>query len=323
VATEAGVSQATVSRVVNGNVAVSEPLRDRVMSVVAELGYRRDGLARGLRRQVNDVLGLLVPDIGNPFFTALVRGAEDAALAAGLLTVLCNTDENLAKERKYFDVLLDQRVAGAIVAPVSDRSDVGDLLARGTPIVAVDRRLNGVEVDTVTLDNVAGARQATLFLHEQGYQRVAMITGLGRTTTGKDRRAGYRKAMRSLKKPVPAGYTVDGFNSVEGGYAATQKLLRGENPPDALFIGNNLMAIGALQALADAQLRPTTDIGLLSFDDLPWGTDPAHVIPTVGQPAYRMGRVAAELLIARIADPAAPVKKVVLEPELHPAPTDG
>lgn len=322
VATAAGVSAATVSRVLNKNETVSGPLRDRVMTAVAELNYRRDGLARGLRRQVNDVLGLLVPDIGNPFFTSLVRGAEDAASAAGMLTILCNTDEDQAKESRYFDVLIDQRVAGAIVAAVSNRSDVSHLLQQGTPIVAVDRRLNDAHVDTVTLNNVAGAKQATMFLHRQGYKRVAMITGVRRTTTGTERVEGYQQAMRQLKKRASASYTVEGLNSIEGGYAAAQKLLRGKNPPDALFVANNLMAIGALQLLADAQLRPTIDIGLLSFDDLPWGTDPSHLIPTVGQPAYRMGRVAAELLLERIADPTAPVREIMLEPELRLPSTD-
>lgn len=312
------MSVATVSRALNGFKSVDPTLEARVLQAVRELGYRRDGLARGLRRQVNTILGVLVPDIENPFFNAVVRGAEDTAYAAGYLLIMCNTDESTEKESAYLDVLLGQNVAGLLFVPADEQaSDIGPLLEWGMRVVAVDRRTQRSRIDAVLVDNVAGAQMGTQHLIDQGHRRIATVAGPERTTTGAERLEGFRRALLAAGIPAEHDLVARGDFHVEGGYEAATRLCELEDPPEAVFVANNLMAVGAIQAFTDHDLRIGSDIAMVCFDELPAGTHAKDLVTTVRQPAYEIGRVASEILLRRINGDTLPVTEVRLDPSLH------
>lgn len=317
VAATAGVSQATVSRVLNGRVEVAESLRARVEAAVAQLGYRPNGLARSLRTQATMVLGVVIGDVTNPFFTAMVRGVEDVAQAAGYSVVLANADEDLTKERRYLEVAAAEQMAGVILSPTSSRrTDVSLLTRHGIPLVTVDRRLHQPDVDSVSIDNHRAARAATEHLIAQGCRRIAFVSGPAVTTTGQHRLAGYRAALKSAGLPNDPSLVKRANFRVEGGYEATLELLASQPWPDALLAGNNLMALGALQALQESGVDLPGDIAFAIFDGIGWARTLRPTLTAVEQPTYLIGRRAAELLLARIAGDRGPAQHVVLPAEL-------
>lgn len=318
VATEASVSAATVSRVLNGTSEVSPELEARVREAIERLDYRPNSVARSLRRQRSAVWGLIISDIENPFFTAMVRGVEDIAQAAGFSVVLCNSDEDLDKEAQYIDVFVDERMAGAIISPASEQeSDVSALLDRGVPVIAIDRRLRRQEVDTVLINNRLGAERATGHLVDTGRRRVACIGGLERTTTGQERTEGYRRALRARGLQVDPDLIIEADFKREGGYAAMRRLLALPQPPDGVFVANNLMSLGAVEALREADDDDARMLGLAMFDDPAWAALLRPPITAVAQPTYAMGSEAASLLSARIGGESRPIRQVVLAPSLH------
>lgn len=317
VAALAGVSSATVSRVLNG-ADVSQELAARVREAVARLDYRPNSVARSLRRRRSAVWGLVISDIENPFFTAMVRGVEDVAQASGFSVVLCNSDESVEKEARYVDVIVDERMAGAIVSPASEQdSDLGALAERGIPVVTIDRKLERQTVDAVLVDNCLGAELATRHLVTEGWARVACISGPRRTTTGAERLQGYRRALERAGVRAAPELVVEANFKQDGGYEATRSLLRQPSPPDALFVANNLMSLGALEALREAGLAPATDLGVAVFDDMPWATLIQPRLTAVAQPTYEMGKEAARLLCARIQGDGGAPRQVVLAPSLR------
>jgi LacI family transcriptional regulator len=317
VAAAARVSPATVSRVLNGKVEVAEELRDRVLSSVAELGYRPNGLARSLRTRATMVLGVVISDVTNPFFTAMVRGIEDHAQAAGYSVVLANSDEDLDKERRYLEVAAAEQMAGVVLSPASSkRTDTSVLSRHGLPFVTVDRQLPHADVDTVIINNHLAARQATAHLVEQGCRRIAFISGPSVTSTGERRLAGYRAALRAAGLENGPDLVKRANFRVEGGYRATRELLAGRKRPDGLLVSNNLMALGSLQALQESSIEIPEDIAFASFDGISWARTLRPTLTVVEQPTYEIGRRAAELLLARIAGDTGPAQKVVLPAEL-------
>ncbi|MFF8846507.1 LacI family DNA-binding transcriptional regulator [Streptomyces sp. NPDC015127] len=322
VARVAGVSPATVSRVFNGG-NVTAARAESVRQAAAELGFSPNRLARSLRKQQSSVIGLIIPDIENPFFTSLARGVEDAAQRTGMSVVLCNSDEDVEKERRYLDIVLGEHMAGVIVAAASrDRTDLSPLIERGMPVVAVDRRPHDADVDAVMVDNQHGSEVATRHLLRAGYRRVACITGPAGASTAEERLAGYRAALRSELGRDPGdpelreAYVRYGDFRVEGGRAAMQELLKLPEPPDAVFVANNLMTVGALEALREAGQAPP-EVGMLSFGDVPWAPLMRPSLTTVELPSYDLGRTACELLLARMAGTAGLLQTVVLRTTLQ------
>jgi LacI family transcriptional regulator len=314
VAQAAGVSPATVSRVLNGGRVTAERA-ERVRRAAAELGFAPNRVARSLRMQRSSVIGLIIPDIENPFFTALARGVEDAAQRTSYSVVLCNTDGNLDKERRYLDIAIAERMAGVIVAAASrGRTDVSALQSRGIPVL---------------VDNEEGSAAATAHLLARGYRRIACITGPQGASTAEERLAGYRSALREFLAgdqgdPAAAAEGVDLLRDytrhadfkVEGGYTAMADLLALPQPPDAVFAANNLMAVGALQAVREAGLEPP-EIGVLSFGEVPWAPLTRPGLTTVQVPSYDLGWTAAGLLLDRIAGKEQPLRTVVLRSSLQ------
>jgi LacI family transcriptional regulator len=317
VAAVAGVSPATVSRVLNGKQEVAADLRCRVLGAVTELGYRRNGPARSLRTRAAMVLGLIISDITNPFFTAVVRGAEDQAQPAGYSVVLANADEDLAKEARYLEVAAAEQMAGVLLSPASpQQTSIDVLLQRGIPVATIDRRLTAAPVDSITVNNHHAAREATHHLLGQGCRRVGLVAGPVKTTTGASRLAGYRAALRAARRTLdPALISYADFRA-EGGYAATKQLLRQRRPPDGLLFSNNLMTVGGLQAIAEAGLAIPEDIAVVGFDDDIWATALRPPLTVVAQPTYEIGQTAVKLLLDRIDGDKARARHVVLRAQL-------
>ncbi|AXB43619.1 LacI family DNA-binding transcriptional regulator [Amycolatopsis albispora] len=304
VAARAGVSTATVSRALNGKSTVDPALAEKVREAAAYLGYQPNGLARNLRRQETAVLALVISDVENPFFTAIARGVEDVAQTAGYSVVLCNSDENAEKERRYLDVALQERVAGVVLSPTGGDTDVTQLLSRGTPVVAVDRPLNAVDGDQVLVNTRCAADEATRHLIEAGYRRIGCLTGPEGVRTADDRLAGYQSAIAASAQATTC-YRRCELRTAHAKAAALDLLDEGD-APDALLIANSTMAIGVLEALRERGIRPGRDFGLVSFDDAPWAALLDPPLTVVAQPAYEIGSIAARLLLDRIADGSRP-----------------
>ena len=247
VARAAEVSASTVSRVLNGHASVDPDLAARVRQAMLDLGYRPNAVARSLRRQRTSLWAVIISDIGNPFFTALVRGIEDVAQEAGFSVVLCNGDEDPEKETRYVTAALAERMAGVIISPSGRPALINQLAEAGMPVVAIDRQPRGVSVDTVLVDNVHGAEAATAHLIDGGYQRIACITGPRRISTAVQRLRGYQKALRAGGRRATEDLIRHADFREEGGYQAMASLLSAAEPLDAVFVANNLMTVGAMR----------------------------------------------------------------------------
>ncbi len=317
VARVAEVSPATVSRVLNGKQTVDAELAQRVRDAARELEYRPNAVARNLRRSRTSLWAVIISDINNPFFTAVVRGVEDLAQRAQYSVVLCNSDENPDKEASYISAILAEQMAGVIISPTHRSTQVGRLLAAGVPVVAIDREVDDADVDTVLVDNEHGARLATTHLIEQGCQRIACITGPRQVSTASQRLRGYRAALRAAGHPVDTALIRHADFREAGGHAAMADLLQRDTRPDAVFAGNNLMTVGALECLAGRGVRVPEEIAVVGFDDLPWAASIRPPLSTITQPTYGLGRTAADLLLARIGQPGRPTQRVTLHTELH------
>lgn len=321
VARHAGVSPATVSRVLNGNTSVHPDLVHRVRDAVAHLSYQPNGMARNLRRSESTLWAVIVSDVSNPFFTSMVRGVEDIAQDLGYSVVLCNSDESQAKEAGYVAAAVADRMAGVIISPASTPdTDLSDLVSHGIPVVAVDRRVDGAEVDTVLVDNELASQVATEHLLDMGYRRIACITGPSQAMTASERLAGYQAALRGRGIDLDQDLLRHADFRQAGGYSAMTSLLT-EADPDAVFVANNLMTVGAIECLFDRRIEIPREMGLVGFDEPPWANLIRPSLSTVGQPTYQMGRVAGELLAARRADrgtvPARPPQQVILHATLN------
>ncbi len=313
VASAAGVSVATVSRALNNPDVVSPPTREQVLHAVRTLGYRPNRAARSLRMRAASVIGLIISDITNPFFTNLVRGVEDVAQRAGYSVVLSNSDEDLTKEATYLEVAAAERMAGVVLSPTSaTRTDIALLREYGIPVVTIDRKLRADAVDSVTIDNVAAARQAAEHLISSGCTRIAAVTGPRRTTTATERLRGYRSALRAAGMPLDRAWTRYADYRVEGGYAATMDLLHAAPPPDGLLVANNLMTIGALAAAENCGLASPGDIAIAGFGDMSWTLGRLPRLTLVSQPTYDIGGRAAEILVRRISGERFGPQRVVL-----------
>ncbi|HEY4386159.1 MAG TPA: LacI family DNA-binding transcriptional regulator, partial [Ktedonobacteraceae bacterium] len=266
VARHAGVSISTVSRVVNGRGHVNANIVVHVQAAVQELHYTPNRAARSLRTQQSKIIGLLISDIQNPFFAGLIRGIEDVAQRNGYSVILCNSDENEQKERQYVEVLCAEQIAGAIIVPTHEKSRSARIFnTHAIPIVAVDRKV--ANVDAVVVDNKRGAYQAITHLIGNGYRRIAIIAGPQNSTTGKERLEGYYQALQEAGIEIdPALVRCGSFKSTSGKELADE-LLDTCADIDALFVVNNLMALGALEALHARNLQIPDDIGMVCFDE--------------------------------------------------------
>ena len=314
VARSAQVSPATVSRVLNGSTRVSEDSRRRVLEAAARMDYRPNRLARNLRRQKAEMIGVVVSDIENPHFSETVRVIEDEAYEAGYRVLLCNTDETPDKQRAYLEMLADERVLAAIVSPADGRgSGVDSLLALDIPVVAFDREIAEPAADAVVCDNVDGLRRLTEHLLWLGHQRIAYVGGRPDVETGQERLEGYTEAMRAAGL-LP--FALDGGFRTDAAERAVDDLLAQEPRPSAIVVANNLMTIGALRSLRRNGLRVPEDVALAAVDDPAWAELVDPPLTTLAQPVRRMAQTAMELVLERIAGRREP-RRIVLPMELR------
>jgi DNA-binding LacI/PurR family transcriptional regulator len=318
VAERAQVSRATVSRVLNNNHRVDEMLRTRVLEAVQALGYQPNHVARRLRAQSSTVIGLVISDIQNPYFLSVIRGVEDAAHCNRLSIVLCNSDEDQAKQQLYLQVMESEHVAGLIIVPTStvDMGGLERLKQRGIPIVLLDRTVDNLQVDVVKVENVRGAQEAVQHLIDLGHRRIATLAGCVHLSTGLERYRGYRDALTLAGLPVDESLVKHGDFKTESGYRLTYELMALPQPPDAIFVANNMMTLGALRALRELNVRIPEDIRLVGFDDMPWSGELYSPLTSVSQPTYELGQEAVQLLMHRITQPDAPYRTVILHTQL-------
>jgi DNA-binding LacI/PurR family transcriptional regulator len=316
----AGVSLGTVSHVLNGSAVVREPLRKRVMAAVDAIGYQPSQLARGLRRDKTNMIGMIIPDVTNPFFPAVVRGAEDVAFTNGYRLVLCNTDNDHAKEIAHLNELRTYLPSGLIVIP----SNFSDLTVQaeyyrksGAAVVCVDRLPKDWDGDSVTADNEHGAYEATNYLLRQGHKQLAIITGPRHLTNAQQRLKGFRRALHEKKIQIHPEYIQEASFDRHGGYAKTLLLLNMIPRPTVIFAGNDMIAFGALLAFREAGVRCPEDVSLIGFDDLDLAEMTSPALSSVSQPGYQMGTTAASILIERVRGDHGPAKHVVLKTALR------
>jgi LacI family transcriptional regulator len=316
VARLSGVSSMTVSRVINGSERVSPETRQRVERAIAELGYVPSRLARGLIRQKTGTLALIVPDVANPFFTLIVRGAEDVARRAGYRMILADTRADLTIERDVIEEMLAHRVDGIVIAPVSDRSKghIQRLARYGVAFVLIDRTVSGIESDVVTGDNVGGARRLVEHLISLGHRRVGFITESDDVSTARDRRQAYEAALAAVGLPHEPSLIVRSTVDPPGGFEGMRRLLELDEPPTAVFTVNNLVALGAIEAVRAHELEVPDDVALVCFDDIEYASRLYPFLTVMAQPAETLGTLGTQLLLERIEGRAPEQPRVVVLP---------
>ena len=305
VAKHAGVSTATVSRVINGR-SVKPELRLAVERSVKKLGYEPNRQARSLRKQKSELIALIVPDIENPFFNALARGVEDVTQSVGYSIVLCNSDEDSKKEAKYLAIARSTGMAGVLIAPATNNPDIEGLIAEHRAVVTIDRSVSR-HVDSVTFDNVALGRNAAADLISRGYKKIACITGPSSASTANDRAQGWADEMKAQGFSTKGLLKIANFR-VDGGRVAAQELLGSSTPPDAILATNNLVGVGVLQAL-DQLSKPK--IGVTVIGDLPFASASVANAHTIPLDPRSIGEQAARMLLERIHGLQVPPRKVV------------
>lgn len=322
VASYAEVSQTTVSRVINKNGYVSEPVRQRVLNAIQELNYTPSLIASSLSKSRMKIIGVIVPDICNSFFSKIFYAASKLAEQYNYRVMLYNTDENIKLETSALQDMISYRVSGVIITPVSDEdgTNVG-LLKKiqnaGVPVVFVDREMKGVNCDGVFVDNIRGAYDATARLLQEGHTKIAIVAGPQDTIPGRERFIGYRNAMEDWGVPLQQEYLVDGDFKSDKSYHGVVALLESQSPPTAIFSCNNLMTLGCVQAIRHCDMKIPDDVALIGFDEIDVLDMLGYRISVVSRATNEMGTVAMKLLLDRIERENTPLyQRIVLQSQL-------
>jgi LacI family transcriptional regulator len=313
VAARAGVSFTTVSHVLNGTRRVSDSARERVERAIAEMGYAPSAVARALKMSETGIVGVLVPNITNPFFAELTRGIEDCCRRTDYSVFLCNSDDDPVRQSRYLQTLLERRVDGLLLAAAAGEAAAlaQRLSAARVPTVVVDRHIAGLAADLVRVDHEAGARLAVEHLVQLGHRAIACLSGPSEFAVSRARVAGWREAMtRTGLVPEPAWLLEGDFSAAAGYTLARQLLARGDLT--AIFASNDLLAIGALRAAAELGIAVPAALSVIGFDGIDLGAYSYPALTTVGHPIRAMGESAAQVLIERIAGGPAAAREVVL-----------
>ncbi|RJL32786.1 LacI family DNA-binding transcriptional regulator [Bailinhaonella thermotolerans] len=301
VAAHAGVSVATVSRVLNDNPSVTEETRNRVYAAMTALNYRPNAVARSLRTEATRTLGLIIGDILNPFFTELARAVEDEARLAGYTVIIGNADERADEQDHYVRTLLERRVDGLLICPTAEVTSLIEEVARaGRPLVFLDRTLPGIEVPSVRVESAAAIGELIGHLKALGHRRIAFISGPATLSTGRERTEAFRAAMAAHGLAVPPEYLEAGDFREGSGRAGAARLLDLPEPPEVIFTGDNLMTLGALGEIRARGLRIPRDVALASFDDVPWFVHVDPAITAIAQPTAELGRAAVRMILNRV-----------------------
>jgi len=317
VAEAAGVSRQTVSRAMNNRGEISAETRTHVLSVAEAMGYRPSSIARSLAMRRTGTLGLVVPDVANPFFSEVARGAENEACAREYNVFLCNTNEDPQREIAVLESLEEQRVDGVLLCSSRlDEEDLAAALTRHTAVVLFNRRLNGSNIGAILIDDERGGRVATEHLLETGHRAVGFLAGPPASRSGQQRTQGYLRAMTDAGLSVPVSWMPPCAPTVEGGCKAARELLTIHPQLTALFCYNDLVAIGALKACIELGRAIPNDIAIVGFDDIPLAALVTPPLTTCHVPRYDLGRQAMELLLERIDGCTDQCRELIVQPEL-------
>ena len=301
IAEKAGVSTATVSRVLSGFPGVKEKTKKKVMKIISELNYEVNGIARSLRQKKTFKIGVIVGNVLSQFYSVLAKSIEDIANKYGYSVILCNGDDDSEKELNYLKVLRSSRVDGIIIAPTGKNADyVNSLLQSNIKIVLVDRLIEGVDCDAVLVDNEKGAYTAVKYLIDKGYKKIAIIDGFIDRTTGKERLKGYLRALNENNIPRNDDFIKIKDFKKRSGIVFTNELLENKNKPEAIFVANLDLTLGAILSIKSLGLKIPDDIAVIGFDDSDWAQILDPPLTTISQPVYDLGSTAAEMLIKNI-----------------------
>jgi len=317
VAELAGVSQATAGRALGGYGSISKNARSRVEQAAAKLGYRTNAVARALASGTTKSIGLVIGDIENPFFATVARGLSDVVLEGGYTVVLANADENWDIERQALEVFDTRSVDGLVVAPApgSDAESI-ERIGRRIPLVVVDRELPGMSVDTVLVDNVAGAASATRHLVNLGHREIGLVTEPPVISSVRERIQGYEEVLEEHGLNTASSLRAEGTPKLEGGLLAATDLLNSPDRPKAIFATTNTMTAAVLAAAAELGLKIPDDLSLVGFDDSEWMRLVSPPITVVRQPVYALGQATGRLLNDRINGWTGEAKQLRLKTEL-------
>ncbi|WP_213818195.1 LacI family DNA-binding transcriptional regulator [Garciella nitratireducens] len=326
IAKEAQVSIATVSMILNNkDKNISESTRNKVLKIAKEKNYIPNTMARSLITKQTGIIGLVIPDITNPFFPEIARGVEDKASEERYSIIICNTDDNLQKEDQYIQILTEKMVDGIVITHSADRyqeDSIRILDGCRVPIVLIDRDYSIPNViGKVLVDNFKASYEAVNYLLNKGYRKIAYITGSLNTKTARDRLEGYKEALLTRGISYDERYIKVGEYKIQWGIDATKKLVSEDVFFDAIFCGNDLIAIGSMKALKKFRLKVPQDIGIMGFDDIYMASVIEPSLTTMKQPNYEMGYYAAELLIEGIKKESLSInekntKKIILDSKL-------
>jgi LacI family transcriptional regulator len=296
VANAAKVSVGTVSNVLNRPQVVAPATLARVQEIIKDLGFVPNGFAQQLRSGHSRTLGLIVPDIANPFFTEVARGVEDAASKRDYAVFLCNSDESAAKEDRYVNVLIQQQVRGVLITPADMKTDRFDVMReRGIAVTLLDRELKGRKQCSVSVDDVHGGQIAIEYLTGLGHTYIAWVSGPESIPQVADRGVGVTKAAKAANAMIET-IRVPLMNAVKGEEAA-KKILELHKMPTAIFCANDLLALGVMRVLLENKIHIPEQVSILGYDDIAFTSSAAVPLSSIAQPAYQMGVTAADLLL--------------------------
>jgi LacI family transcriptional regulator len=319
VALRAGVSVGTVSNVMNRPDKVSPSTIDAVQRAIAELGFVRNDAARQLRAGRSRAVGLVILDVGNPFFAELARGAEDQAARAGFSIILGNSDEKADRESRYLDLFEEQRMHGVLISPFGEVTGrLRRLRERGIPAVLVDRTSPDSSFSSVSVDDIAGGQLAVEHLISIGRRRIAFVGGPMEIRQVTDRLEGTRRAVAARKDVSLEVIETQALSVHEGRAAGAALIARAQaQRPDAIFAANDLIAVGLLQALyMQGAVVVPDEIALIGYDDISFASGSVVPLSSIRQPSALIGATAVDILFAEAADPAREAVQVVFQPEL-------
>lgn len=318
VAERAGVSVTTVSHALNGTRFVSEEARAKVEEASTALGYVPSEVARWLKQHSTRTFGMLVPNNSNPYFAEIIRGVERRCHAAGYSLLLCNSDDDGQRQADHLRVLAERRIDGLVlVATGDDEQIVASCASLRLPLVLVDREIERLNADLVEVDHAAGAEMATAHLLSLGHPRVACLGGPARLRPSQLREAGWRRALRAVGIEPRADELERGAFDMPGGAQAMTRLLASPAPPSAVFVCNDLMAIGALHAAHGAGVKVPAELAIVGFDDIELAAYALPPLTSVAQPKEAIGTGAADMLLERLGAGRVEARQLILQPELR------
>lgn len=319
VADRAGVSIATVSRVINNDDKVKPGTKLKVQRAIKELDYFPNRVAQRLRNvnRQNKLFGVVLPDIQNPFYVDVVRGIEEFAYANDFAVMIGNFGQDVVKEKLYLEILRSEEVDGFIIAPTHKNDEnVKKLIKTGYPVVCIDRGVSNMDADVVKVNNREGAYKATEYLIKLGHRRIAHITGDPEIPTTHERIAGYKKALTDYNVEIAQELIVGKHSNHESGVELMDSLLDLEDRPTAVFTANNLLTLGALETIHKRKIKIPDEISIVGFDDMYWSMSLNPPLTAVRQSGFEIGKRAAELLFQKIRDPQRPSVNLILKTEL-------